>query len=199
MLKNLVQESRSIRSFRPGAGIPEEALLSLIDTARNCPAAMNLQVLKYRLVTTPEECREMLSLTRWATLLSQKLPPQGHEPTAYIVICHDTAITPEKEIFLIDVGIVAQTIMLAAKEAGFGGCIIGSAAEKEVHDTLQLPENIIPKLILALGIPDEAPILTEAENGETCYYRDTENRHYVPKRPLEEILIKTYFSFEKEK
>lgn len=196
MLKNLVQESRSIRSFQPGAGITKEGLLSLIDTARNCPATMNLQVLKYRPVTTPEECRKVLALTRWATSLSQKLPPRGHEPTAYIVICHDTAIAPEKEIFLIDVGIAAQTIMLAAKEAGFGGCIIGSAAEKEVHDTLQLSENIVPKLILALGIPDEAPILTEAKNREICYYRDTENRHYVPKRPLEEILIKPYFSFE---
>ncbi|MBR2353661.1 MAG: nitroreductase family protein [Clostridia bacterium] len=189
MLNALVRQSRSIRSFKAGEPVPRETLLALCELARSCPAAMNRQPLKYRLVDTPEECAILQPLTRWAGSLSVKLPPEGREPTAFIVICHDTDIAEEKPIFLYDVGIVTQTIMLGASERGFGGCIIGSANPQAVAEALALPANIIPKLILGLGVPDETVILTEAEDGKVIYYRDEEGTHYVPKRPLNEILL----------
>lgn len=188
MLKELVTESRSVRSFRQDR-IPEETLRELVGVARLCPAAMNLQPLKYHLITEPEECRRLLAITHWAGSLSIKLPPAGHEPVAYIVVCHDTSIAPEKPIFMIDVGIVSQTIMLAARERGLGGCIIGSASEENIGQTLALPAGIVPKLILALGVPDEQIRLVEAKDGEVRYYRDENNVHYVPKRPIEELLV----------
>ena len=165
MLKELVTESRSVRSFRQDR-IPEETLRELVGVARLCPAAMNLQPLKYHLITEPEECRRLLAITHWAGSLSIKLPPAGHEPVAYIVVCHDTSIAPEKPIFMIDVGIVSQTLMLAARERGLGGCIIGSASEENIRQTLALPAGIVPKLILALGVPDEEIRLVEAKDGE---------------------------------
>lgn len=189
MLYDLVKQSRSIRSFRPGESVPNEVLLHLCELARNCPAAMNRQVLKYRLVHTPQECARLQALTRWASSLSVSLPPKGQEPTAFAVICHDTAIAEEKPIFGYDVGIVAQTMMLGAAEAGYGGCIIGSANPQAVAKTLNLPENLIPKLILGLGVPDETVVLTEAQDGNVTYYRDENQVHYVPKRPLDELLI----------
>ena len=189
MIKTLVKKSRSKRSFRPSVEISREALSELVDTARYCPAAMNLQVLKYRLVTDKDELSRMLGITRWASSLSIKLPPENHEPSAFIVICHDTDIAPIKPIFSIDVGICAQTIMLAAAEAGLGGCIIGSASPETVADTLNIPSNLTPQLILGLGIPDETVELVEAKNGKVKYYRDENNIHYVPKRPLDEIIF----------
>ena len=90
---------------------------------------------------------------------------------------------------MIDVGIVSQTIMLAARERGLGGCIIGSASEENIRQTLALPAGIVPKLILALGVPDEQIRLVEAKDGEVRYYRDENNVHYVPKRPIEELLV----------
>ena len=79
--------------------------------------------------------------------------------------------------------------MLAATERGLGGCIIGSATEEAMSRVLRLPENIVPKLILALGVPDEKVELTEAEDGDTSYYREN-GVHYAPKRKLEDIIIK---------
>ena len=190
MLKEIVERTRSYRSFLPGAEISEETLLDMVDTARKCSAAMNVQPLKYRLVIDADEKRELLAITRWAARLGIKLPPEGHEPAAYIVICHDEEITPFKPIFMYDIGICTQTLMLAAAEKGIGGCIIGSAAEEGMSNVLGLPKTIGPKLIIALGIPDEKVVLTEAKDKDTAYYRDAEGVHYAPKRPLDEVVIK---------
>lgn len=187
--KELVDKNRSHREFKSGAKIPCEALEEWILNASHCPAAMNLQALKYKIVDTPEGVAQIQPLTRWAASLSKKLPPEGHGPTAFVVMCHDTDITPIKPIFMIDVGICAQTVMLSAAEAGFGGCMIGSAAAETVANALGLAPNLVPVLILGLGVPKDEVILVEAGDS-TKYYRDENNVHYVPKRPLDQIILK---------
>ena len=188
-LNELTLASRSTRSFDQSRPITEEVLRELIDLTRACPAAMNLQVLKYRMVFETAEVSALLEKTRWAAALSQKMPPEGHEPSGFIVICHDVSLAEMRPIFQIDVGIVAQTMMLGACERGFGGCIIGSAKPEEVSALLSLPSHLVPTLILGLGTPDETVILTDAKDGEVKYYRDENNVHHVPKRPLEELII----------
>ena len=185
----LVKKSRSYRSFRTDTPISREVLRELVELTRACPAAMNLQVLKYRLVSDPAEVSALLAKTRWAASLSQKMPPEGQEPSGFIVICHDTSIAEERPIFGIDVGIAAQTMMLGACERGFGGCILGSAVPEVVTELLAIPAHLKPVLVLGLGAPDEAVVLTDAEDGAVKYYRDENNVHYVPKRPLDELII----------
>ncbi len=190
MLKQLVDKSRSHREFVSGAAVPEEKIREWILNASHCPAAMNLQALKYKIVTDGKQVARLLPLTRWAASLSKKLPPDGHGPTAFIIMCHDTSITPIKPIFMIDVGICAQTIMLSAAEDGYGGCMIGSATAETIRDALSLDENLSPVLLLGIGVPEDEVVLVDAENGDTKYYRDQNNVHYVPKRGLDEIIIK---------
>ena len=189
MLNELLHKSRSIRSFKPDAAITREDLVALVELTRSCPAAMNLQVLKYRLVHEADACAALLAETRWASSLSQKLPPEGQEPSGFIVICHDTSIAPQKTIFTIDVGIVAQTMMLGACERGFGGCIIGSASEERLSALLELPAHLVPVLVLGLGVPNETVVLEKAQDGAVKYWRDDGNVHHVPKRPLDELMI----------
>ena len=190
MLKELVEKTRSYRSFKPDAEIAESTLLELIDVARKCGAAMNAQPLKYKIVIGKEEKESLFAITRWAGKLGIKLPPEGHEPSAYVVICHDENVAAQRPIFLYDIGMVTQTIMLAANEKGLGGCVIGSASEDEMKRVLGTPDGIVPKLILALGVPDETVVLTDAVNGDTSYYRDEKGIHYAPKRTLDEIILK---------
>ena len=189
-LSELMHKTRSYRAFKSGAVIDEATLLSFIDNARISAATMNLQPLKYRLVTG-DEVAKLLPLTRWAAALKdKKLPPEGHGPSAVIVICHDNSVVPFKPLFLKDVGITAEVIMLSATEAGYGGCIIGSANPESVCECLSLPEGLEPELVLALGVPDETVVLTEAYDGNVAYYRDENNVHYAPKRRLEDVVIK---------
>ena len=189
-IRETVIASRSQRSFVPERKVPHEVLMELCDTARHCPAAMNIQPLKYRLVESEADIEALLGVTRWASALEQKLPPKGHTPTAFIVICHDTRIAERKPIFMIDVGIVAQTIMLSAAEAGYGGCMIGSGVVGKISEVLSLEAELEPVLLLGLGVPEETVVLTDVTDGNTKYYRDENGVHYVPKRSLKEIIIK---------
>ena len=191
MLKDLLKKSRSYRSFDSSVKISEAQLANWIDCARYCPSSINMQALKFRPVTAESECDALLATTRWAGKLKElKLPPQGHEPVAYVVVCIDEEICKNTEIFLKDVGICAQTIMLAACEAGFGGCMIGSYSADALREILGFPSHLQPKLVLALGKPDEVVALADLpEDGDTSYYRKN-GVHYVPKRPLDDIIVK---------
>ena len=190
MISDMVKASRSQRSFVPDRKIPHDILVDFCNTARFCPAAMNMQVLKYKIVDDRATVSALLGVTRWASSLDKKLPPEGHGPSAFIVLCHDTTVAERKPIFMIDVGIAAQTIMLSACEMGYGGCIIGSGNEQTLSEVLSLPEHLAPVLLLGLGVPEEEVVLTEAVDGMTKYYRDENDTHFVPKRPLDEIIIK---------
>ncbi len=191
MLKDLLKQSRSYRSFDPTVKIPTALLEDWVDCARYCPSSINLQMLKFRIVTEAAERDALLGATRWAgKIKDMKLPPDGHAPTAYIVVCSDRTVLESAASFQKDVGIVSQTIMLAASESSFGGCMIGSFSPDAVRVLLKLPEHITPQLILALGRPDERVELTApAEDGSVTYYREN-GVHYVQKRTLEQLILK---------
>lgn len=189
-LKELIAASRSFRSFDRSVPLSREQLTSFVECARLSPSSRNLQALKFRFVLQSKECEAVLSHTKWAGLLPDlQIPPEHHEPTAYIVICFDCTLFEHPAAFARDVGICAQSIMLAATEAGFGGCMIGSFSASGIRETLQLPEHLSPQLILALGKPDEAVELTDlAPDGSVAYYREN-GVHFVPKRSLEELIL----------
>ncbi len=190
MLKDLICRSRSYRSFDQNQRITREQLLAWVDHARLSPSSINLQMLKFRLIYRENECDAMLANTRWAgKIKDQKLPPHGHAPTAYIVICADTDVIETAEKFQKDVGICAQSIMLAAAEEGFGGCMIGSFSPDRAIADLGLSQNLHPQLVLALGKPDEEVKLTDAaDDNSVTYYREN-GIHYVQKRALKDIVL----------
>ena len=184
--------ARSVREFDMTKRVGEENLRHFIDCARVCPSAANLQVLKYRLVFDENESEKLFKLTRWAGYLKDiKLPPDGKAPTDFIVICHDTTVAPISDYSSMDVGICAQTINLAARERGFSSCMIGSFDKKECSALLNIPDEIKPVLVIAVGTPAEEPIICSVpEDGSIKYFRDSANLHFVPKRSLKEVELK---------
>jgi nitroreductase len=111
-------------------------------------------------------------------------------PTAYIVICVDTQISKAPDNANTDIGIAAQSMLLAAVEQGLGGCMIGNYEKAQASEALALPERYVPQLIVAIGKPAETVVLTDpAEDGSVKYYRDANDVHYVPKRKLEDIIL----------
>ena len=67
--------------------------------------------------------------------------------------------------------------------------MIGNFTAGSVRRVLELPETIHPLLILALGKPDEEIVLVDVKDGDTNYYRDENDVHYVPKRSLKDELL----------
>ena len=189
MLKELLKNTRSCRTFDESRKISREELLDMVDCARFTPSSMNLQPLSYRLVYTEDELAKVQPLTKWGGALPElELPPKGHYPQAFIVICQDTQKFSEKP-FNIDVGICAAAIYLRAAELGLAGCILGSFNRDKLIDALSMPENAEPLLVIALGKADETREIVPAKDGQTRYFREN-GIHCVPKRELCDIIIR---------
>ena len=191
MFLDLVKQARSHRGFRQDRKVTRQELEHLVECARFTPAARNDQVLKYYLAEKPETVAAIQPLTKWAGALAElHLPRKGAEPVAYVVICLDGSLAENPAPYQRDVGIVAQTMLLAAAEMGLNGCMIGSFAAGELREKLGLPEAIKPQLLLALGEGTDRIVMTNVgEDGSTTYYRDAEDTHYVPKRTLEQLIL----------
>lgn len=191
MFLDLVKQARSHRGFRQDRKVTRQELEHLVECARFTPAARNDQVLKYYLAEKPETVAAIQPLTKWAGALAElHVPRRGAEPVAYIVICLDGSLAENPAPYQRDVGIVAQTMLLAAAEMGLNGCMIGSFAAGELREKLGLPEAIKPQLLLALGEGTDRIVMTDVgEDGSTTYYRDAEDTHYVPKRTLEQLIL----------
>lgn len=191
MFKDLVRANRSCRGFDANRRVTREELLELVDCARLTASSVNQQPLRYYLAWEKDEVERILGLTKWGGLLPElALPKKGMGPAAFIVICQDLTVSKSLAKFQKDVGIAAQTILLAATEMGLGGCMIGNFGADTVRRELSLSEDLAPILIVAIGKPAEKIVLTTIEMGDsTGYYRDGEGIHYVPKYRLEDIVI----------
>lgn len=189
--KDIVIANRSYRGYDESYRFTEEELKDYIDTTRYTASGANIQPLKYYIAYEKEEVALIQSMTKWARALPEHdLPYEGKRPTGFIIICQDKNIAPNLDGCQKDVGIVAQTILLQAASEGLGGCMIGNFKPDEVAAALHFSEHLAPVLIVALGKPDEKVVITEVkEDGNTNYYRDAEDVHYVPKRALEDIVI----------
>ncbi len=186
--RELVEQNRSYRRFDEGRRIDRETIISLVDIARFCPSARNRQPLRFLVSTDPELTARIRPCLCFALDLPDwRGPKEGERPVAYITIATDG---PCNQFIGYDIGIAAQTMMLAAAEAGFGGCMIGSIRKRELQTVLSLPDRYTIHLVLAFGYPAEQVVLdTVGNNNDTTYWRDENDTHHVPKRSLQDVLI----------
>lgn len=191
MIKDLIKKNRSVRGYDNSRDVTIEELREMVDCARLSASSVNMQPLKYILVNTVDGKARVLKQVSFAAKLSTlKLPHRGSEPMAYIVICQDEQISKSETGFLRDVGIVAQSITLAATELGLGACMLGYFSPDKLRQALDLSENLKPLLVISLGKSVEDIRIVEIEEGEsTDYYRDEAGIHYVPKRILDDVII----------
>lgn len=189
MIRDLVTRSRSIRRFYQDVPVPRETLVQLVDLARLSPSGANLQPLKYVLVADPAVCAKVFPCLAWAGYLNDwPGPVEGERPAAYIVVLGDTRIRPVIEH---DAGIAVQSIRLGATEMGLGGCIIQSIQRPELRLVLEIPEDFEILLVVALGTPKETVVLEAmGPDGDVQYWRDADAVHHVPKRALDDIILR---------
>jgi len=187
-LKELVTKARTCRRFKGSETLSTEKLTELIDFARLSASARNAQILRFVTVTDAENRASMDKLVvLGGALTPEQRATDAQRPGGYIVICG-----PEKmdDFATMDVGIAAQTINLAACEAGLRTCMIGAVKKDEAAELLGLPADLKVKLVLALGVSDEeVRLVSRREDGKLIYYRDDNDVDCVPKITLAEAVI----------
>lgn len=185
--KNLIKKCRSYRRFYQDYKITKKILIELVDLARLSSSAANLQPLKYIISFKPAMNNLIFSCLKWAAYLKDWAgPKEGERPSAYIVILGDRGVSKYLEY---DCGICAQSILLGATDMGLGGCMLGSIERDLLRKNLNIPQQYEILLVIALGKPKEKVVIEKVKAGDIKYFRDKENVHHVPKRPLDEIIL----------
>ena len=188
-LKDLVRKNRSYRRFHQDAPIDSGLLRELVDLGRLSASGGNLQPLKYALSSDASTNELIFNHLAWAAYLGDwPGPREGERPSAYIIILADRDIS---KAINCDHGIAAQSILLGAVEKGLGGCILGSIRRQELQSALGLSDRYEILLAIALGRPKEEVVIDPVgADGSIKYWRDEKGVHHVPKRALEEIILR---------
>ena len=181
----LVAKNRSYRGYDNSFTVREDQLRRIMEVVPACPSARNQQVLRLRPVLAAEADKVLPHIRLGGALRDMKLPLPGTEPRAFIVICSTTA---EDKYVNMDIGIIAQTMLLQATEIGLNGICIGAFDHAAVQQSLELQYE--PLLIVAIGKGAEKIQMVDISEGESHNYYRQDGVHFVPKLPLDKIVIK---------
>ena len=127
-LDTLLLKNRSCRTWVPSVKVTEEDLRKIVAVNTMIPCAKNQQVLRFKLLTGKAAADFCPFIKLGALLPDMKFPPEGCEPSAFIIVC---STIPENRWVDIDLGISAQSMLLKATEMGLSGICIGAFSKEE--------------------------------------------------------------------
>jgi nitroreductase len=88
-----------------------------------------------------------------------------------------------------DIGIAAQATVMAAREMGYGACMIRSFNPEKIARLIGEVPSLYPNLVIALGVDNEIAKVVDMENGDIRYYKDDSDVNVVPKRTVTELIV----------
>lgn len=189
--KDLVVRNRSCRCFHEEYRVDPALLREIVDHARYVASGFNLQPLKYILSCDVDWNRVIFPTLTWGGSVKGWPPPvPGERPSAYLIVLTDTKIRASADI---DLGVCAQTLLLAAVSKGLGGCMMRGFDQRALRAALDIPDHLAISIVIALGKPAERARIADAEPGaDLAFYRGADRVHVVPKRTLKELIYRAY-------
>ena len=182
-----IMKRRTIRKFEDKK-VSESDLVKLIDCARVAAYGANVQPLKFAIINDEKTLNDIYPMTKWAGYLADGAPKENERPSAYIAVLGDKAIR-ENGVFECEAGAAVTTMMLEAVEMGLGTCWLGALKRDEIKALLNLDEKYNVVYLLAVGYPKQESRMVEMKD-DIKYFEDENGVINVPKRSLEEVLIK---------
>jgi len=181
----LILKRRTIRKFKPEP-VPEEVLNKLVNAACLAPSGANLQPLEIIIVTNTELVNKVFPTLKWAGYIAPTgNPPEGRRPMAYLIVLINTEIKPKNGE--VDAAAAIENMILTALENGIGSCWLGSIDKEQIRTVFRIPQKYSIDSVLALGYPDESPVVEDAEDS-IKYWKDEQGVLHVPKRKLSDIV-----------
>jgi len=170
--QEVVSRRRSIRRFKKEP-IAKPLVEELLSCAIKAPSAGNVQPWFFMVITDPS-FKEKLA----AAALNQSWMAQA--PVIIVVLAdldRAAAAYGERGVHLYalqDTAAAIQNLLLAAVDAGLGGCWVGAFSERQVAAILELPPSKRPVALVPLG------------------YLAVEPRGAAGRRPLREVVSYDY-------
>ena len=143
----LCADRYSVRSFSD-TPIPEEVLNRILEAGRLAPTAMNLQPQRIFVIRSEEALAKMRTVKKC------------YGAGTVLMICGDTEVAcnrPKVDHCMaeMDCTIVTTQMMLEAQSQGVGSCWICAFDVPAMAKVFDLPANLTPYILLALGYPAE--------------------------------------------
>jgi nitroreductase len=177
-------ERRTIRRFSPEP-VGEEALLRLVDAGRMAASAGNRQPWRFVVVRDPDRAEALFHNVAWLPATGD--PPEGQQPTAYLVILAEVGADEADRQERVrraasDCAAAAQNVCLMAHALGLGACWIGSVHRDNCRMLLGIPPELEIYAVIALGFPAESAMAEEVDNSNSVSaYRGEDGVVHVPK------------------
>jgi nitroreductase len=152
----LASSRQSDRAYDKTRVVEREKLERILEAARLSPSACNAQPWRFVVVTDPE-----LSVKVGKATAGLGMNKFAKDAPVHILIVEDSANISsllgskikDKHFPLIDIGIAAAHITLAAEAEGLGSCILGWFDEKELKKLLGIPSSKRLLLDITIGYP----------------------------------------------
>ena len=188
---NMMKFLRGRRTYRRFEQRPvaPEILTEAVDAARIASCGANRQTVRYIIVESADAVAAVQPLVHWAAYLppEQGTPKPDELPTAFIAILQDDNLPGASDV---DVGLALGSLTAAAWAHGVGSCIMGAINRPALTQLLALPEGVRLCYMVALGYPTHESHLVPMQDGDVKYYLDDNRDFCVPKRGMEEVLLK---------
>lgn len=152
----LVMARQSDRAYDNAREVEHEKLERILEAARLAPSACNGQPWKFVVVTDKE-----LSVKIGKATASLGMNRFAKDAPVHILVVEDSANIASllgsklknKHFPLIDLGIAAAHICLAAESEGLGSCILGWIDEKEIKCLAGIPDSKRLLMDITIGYP----------------------------------------------
>jgi nitroreductase len=159
LLFEIVVGRRSIRSYTSDE-VPDEAIRRIIESGHWAPTPGNIQ--SWRFIVVRRQLGTLKSLS----------PGFPNSATAAIVVCSDLramrryseSVRPLRVAE--EAAMAAENMLLMAHAMKLGACAVAAFSKDACAELLKLPEHIHPALVVALGVPAEAPIVARRKETE---------------------------------
>lgn len=143
---DLIRTRRSVRRYT-AEPVAEEDLIRLAEAGRWAPSASNRQPCVFVVVDDPGALEALEAFA----------PGIIGRPTAALAVCVDRSWfsrgESDESLPAMDVAMAAQNILLEAWSLGLGSCPVLSFDPESVGRLLELPAEVKPALLIALGYP----------------------------------------------
>jgi nitroreductase len=141
---------RSIRKFS-SASVGEEIIKKLLIAAMQAPSARNTQAWQFIVIDDRDILKDISKFHPYADML--------REAPLAIAVCGDFQLEESIDYLALNCAAATENILLAAHSFGLGAVWLGihprKKRVKDLRELLNLPEDIIPISLVAIGHPTE--------------------------------------------
>ena len=157
-LLSLMKKRQSDRKYLD-TPVEKEKVERILEAGRLSPSACNGQPWKFIVVDDPETKEKVASATESQTL---RINTFARQAPLLIVIIREKSnfssragdLLKKRDYSLIDIGVVAASMVYQASAEGLGSCIMGWLDDRKMKEALSIPRSKNVELVLSIGYSD---------------------------------------------